>query len=487
MMSLSKEERDKLPADQFAVPGKRKLPIHDAPHTRLAWDMVDRTQGLSDTERREARDNIRRRAKELGIDTTGWHAVRAAALAAATAMTLWGMSLNVPEVTDHPNRMPFSGVLTFVNQPSDLPPGGSGGKRTYLPKDVAEKALGSLLGMAVDFSDDLSAHDVTQKIGVITGAEIVGDEVRIEGFFYAADFPQECARIQEEKEDLGFSYEVRAQTRPMGDLLQIVSCVFTGAAVLYKDKAAYQSTSLAAQAEQDIEMTKEEMEALLASTLGPITKQITEVTTQVAALKASTESAVHANAAMRDRVSPHATALRNCAAGMEAAGIGLHSARGHVKVLHHMAASMEAEAAGGHLPHIYRDHDWGFSASSDPAELAAAAAAAAARAKPADASGLTAENPVIKGITDTLAALGTQLTDLKAAAFKGAEAPARKTISPEVTMLLAKGGLTLTDEQKKEGITEEQIDATLQAAGVTNITARIAAKQKIAADGLLRK
>ncbi|AJY66949.1 MULTISPECIES: DUF6582 domain-containing protein [Burkholderia] len=486
-MSLSKEERDKLPADQFAVPGKRKLPIHDAPHTRLAWDMVDRTQGLSDTERREARDNIRRRAKELGIDTTGWHAVRAAALAAATAMTLWGMSLNVPEVTDHPNRMPFSGVLTFVNQPSDLPPGGSGGKRTYLPKDVAEKALGSLLGMAVDFSDDLSAHDVTQKIGVITSAEIVGDEVRIEGFFYAADFPQECARIQEEKEDLGFSYEVRAQTRPMGDLLQIVSCVFTGAAVLYKDKAAYQSTSLAAQAEQDIEMNKEEMEALLAGALGPITKQITDVTAQVAALKASTETAVHANAAMRERVAPHATALRNCAAAMEAAGIGLHSARGHVKVLHHMAASMEAEAAGGHLPHIYRDHDWGFSASSDPAELAAAAAAAAARAKPADASGLTAENPVIKGITDTLAALGTQLTDLKAAAFKGAEAPQRRTISSETIALLAKGGLTLTDEQKKEGITEEQIDATLKAAGVTSITARIAAKQKIAADGLLRK
>ncbi|MBJ9663188.1 DUF6582 domain-containing protein [Burkholderia gladioli] len=486
-MPLSKEERDKLSDDMFAFPRTRQVPMTDETHTRLGWDMVNRVKGVTDAERDEARQRLRRRAKALGIDTTGWRAVRAAALATATAMTLWGMSLNVPEVTDHPNRMPFSGVLTFVNQPSDLPPGGSGGKRTYLPKDVAEKALGSLLGMAVDFSDDLSAHDVTQKIGVITGAEIVGDEVQIEGFFYAADFPQECARIQAEKEKLGFSYEVRAQTRAMGDLLQIVSCVFTGAAVLYKDKAAYQSTSLAAQAEQDIEMTKEEMEALLAGALGPITKQITDVTAQVTALKASTETAVQANAAMRDRVSPHATALRNCAAGMEAAGIGLHSARGHVKVLHHMAASMEAEAAGGHLPHIYRDHDWGFSASSDPAELAAAAAAAAARAKPADASGLTAENPVIKGITDTLAALGTQLTDLKAAAFKGAEAPARKTMSPEVTMLLAKAGLTLTAEQQKEGLTEEQIDATLAAAGVTKISDRIAAKQKIAADGLLRK
>lgn len=475
-MPLSKEERDKLPAEHFAVPGKRKLPINDETHTRLAWDMVDRTQGLTDAERKEARNHIRRRAKELGIDTSDWEKVHAA------AMTLWGMSLNVPEVANHPNRMPFSGVLTFVNQPSDLPPGGSGGKRTYLPKDVAEKALESLLGMAVDFSDDLSAHDVTQKIGVITGAEIVGDEVRIEGFFYAADFPQECARIQDEKEDLGFSYEVRAQTRPMGDLLQIVSCVFTGAAVLYKDKAAYQSTSLAAQAEQDIEMTKEEMEALLAGALGPITTQLAAVTTQVNALKASTDTAVHANAAMRDRVAPHATALRNCAAAMEAAGIGLHSSRGHVKMLHNMAASMEAEAAGGHLPHIYRDHDWAFSAGAEAAHGAAFAAAAAAPAAAAPA-----ENPAIKALTDAVAAIGTQLTDLKAAAFKNTEAPTRRSVSSETIALLAKGGMTLTVEQQKEGLTEEQIDATLAAAGVTKITDRIAAKQKIAADGLLRK
>ncbi|WP_234775184.1 DUF6582 domain-containing protein [Paraburkholderia tropica] len=472
-MPLSKEERDKLPAEHFAVPGKRKLPINDETHTRLAWDMVDRTQGLTHQERKEARANIQRRAKELGIDTSEWDKVHAA------AMTLWGMSLNVPEVANHPNRMPFSGVLTFVNQPSDLPPGGSGGKRTYLPKDVAEKALESLLGMAVDFSDDLSAHDVTQKIGVITGAEIVGDEVRIEGFFYAADFPQECARIQDEKEDLGFSYEVQAKTRPMGDLLQIVSCVFTGAAVLYKDKAAYQSTSLAAQAEQDIEMTKEEMEALLAGALGPITQQLSAVTTQVNALKASADTTVHANAAMRDRVAPHATALRNCAAAMEAAGIGLHSGRGHVKMLHHMAASMEAEAATGHLPHIFRDHDWSFSAGADDAAARSAALAAAAAAP--------AENPAIKALTDAVAAIGTQLTDLKAAAFKSVEAPARRTISSDVTMLLAKGGLTLTAEQQKEGLTEEQIDATLAAAGVTKIADRIAAKQKIAADGLLRK
>jgi hypothetical protein len=468
-MPLSKEERDALPAEHFAVPGKRKLPINDETHTRLAFDMVDRTQGLSDAERKEARTRILRRAKELGIDTSDWDkSVRAAAL------TLWGMSLNVPHVANHPNRMPFSGVLTFVNQPSDLPPGGSGGKRTYLPKDVAEKALESLLGMAVDFSDDLSAHNVTQKIGVITGAEIVGEEVRIEGFFYAADFPQVCTKIQDEKEDLGFSYEVRAQTRPMGDLLQIVSCVFTGAAVLYKDKAAYQSTSLAAQAEQGIDMDPKELQEMLANALKPLAAQIENVTKDVTAMKAAGETALHANKEVRDRVAPHATALRNCAAAMEASGMGLDSARGHVKVLHHMAASMEADAAMGKVPHIFRDHDWGFGA-------------AAVDLKPvhADAPALTADNPVIKGITDTLAALGTQMTDLKASAFKAAEAPQRRTVPSEILTLLAKGGIKVEDT--KEGLTEGQIDTMLEAAGVTGISARIAAKQQIAQAGLLRK
>jgi hypothetical protein len=465
-MPLSKEEREALGDDLFAFPRLRKCPLNDEKHTRLAWDMVDRTQGATMDERAEARRRILHRAKELGIDTSDWDKT-----VSASALQLWGMSLNVPEVENHPNRMPFSGVLTFVNQPSDLPPGGSGGKRTYLPKDVAEKALESLLGMAIDFSDDLSGHDVTQKIGIITSAEIVGDELRIEGFLYAADFPQECARIQEEKEDLGFSYELQAKTRPMGDLLQIVSCVFTGAAVLYKDKAAYQSTSLAAQAEQELEMTEDQMKALLAGALTPITEAIGTINKEVAAMKAAGDAALQANKETRDRVAPHAAALRSCAAAMEASGIGLHSAQGHVKVLHHMAASMEADAAAGKVPHIFRDHDWGFSAGAEGKATQAAAVV------------LDETNPAIKALTDQISGLGTQMTDLKAAAFKAAEGPGRKTVPSDVLALLAKGGIK---EAPADGMTEQQIDVMLEAAGVTKISDRIAAKQKIASSGLLR-
>ena len=70
--ALSDAERDQLPDNDFAVPAKRKLRIDDTKHVKLAWDMVDRTQGLTPAERRTARRRILARAAKLGIDTSGW-------------------------------------------------------------------------------------------------------------------------------------------------------------------------------------------------------------------------------------------------------------------------------------------------------------------------------------------------------------------------------------------------------------------------------
>lgn len=70
---LSTEEREELDSKEFAVPSKRKLPINDKEHVKLAWDMVDRTEGLTDKEREEARKRILAKAKELGVDTSDWN------------------------------------------------------------------------------------------------------------------------------------------------------------------------------------------------------------------------------------------------------------------------------------------------------------------------------------------------------------------------------------------------------------------------------
>src|SRR4051812_12869838 len=119
------------------------------------------------------------------------------------------MALDLPHTPGHPNKHPFKGILTRLDQPSDRPPEGSRGHRVVLTRAAAEKALPTLLGMAVNYTTDLAGHDVKRKIGTITAATIEGDAIHIEGFLYAADFPDEVARVQSERSLLGFSYEMR--------------------------------------------------------------------------------------------------------------------------------------------------------------------------------------------------------------------------------------------------------------------------------------
>src|SRR4051812_15337406 len=109
---LDKKRRAALPDTEFAVPGKRKLPINDELHTRLAWGMVERTQGLTQDELVAARARILARAEELKIDTADWCEVE--------SLSIVCMSLNI-SADDHPNKMPFKGVLTKVDEPSDAP------------------------------------------------------------------------------------------------------------------------------------------------------------------------------------------------------------------------------------------------------------------------------------------------------------------------------------------------------------------------------
>lgn len=73
MAKLTAEQREALKNSDFAVPGKRALPVHDAAHTRLAWQMLNRTEGLSAAERDAARKRILAAAKKFGIDTGDWH------------------------------------------------------------------------------------------------------------------------------------------------------------------------------------------------------------------------------------------------------------------------------------------------------------------------------------------------------------------------------------------------------------------------------
>ena len=108
---------------------------------------------------------------------------------------LESMAVEMPLVEGHPNRAGFRGVLTMVDTPSTRAPSGSQGKRVMLTRRAAEAGLPSLIGMALDYAPDFDGHDVRRKVGVITGANVVGRKLEVSGYLYAKDFPEVVEEI----------------------------------------------------------------------------------------------------------------------------------------------------------------------------------------------------------------------------------------------------------------------------------------------------
>jgi hypothetical protein len=103
---------------------------------------------------------------------------------------LESMALVMPEVKGHPNRVDFGGVLTVIDVPSERAPHGAKGRRVLLTRSAAEKAVPSLIGMALDYVPSFDGHDARRKVGVITRAEIVGRNLEVGGYLYGKDFPE---------------------------------------------------------------------------------------------------------------------------------------------------------------------------------------------------------------------------------------------------------------------------------------------------------
>ena len=166
-------------------------------------------------------------------------------------MRLDAMAVTMPPVRNHPNRVPFEGVLTYVDVPSDRAPSGARGRRVVLTRAAADAALPSLLGMAVDFCPGWDGHDARRKCGIITDAEIVSlrngaGEIRVAGYLFARDFPEVERQLRAiPAEQMGMSYELAdAHVEDMrAAVWRLTKVTFTGAAILLRDKAAYGRTS----------------------------------------------------------------------------------------------------------------------------------------------------------------------------------------------------------------------------------------------------
>lgn len=152
------------------------------------------------------------------------------------------LAIELPAVERHPNRLPFEGCLTLVDIPSDKPPSGGRGHRVILERRAAMAGLPSLLGMAVSFRAGWEGHDARQKCGLITRAELVGDELIVGGHIYERDFPEIGQAWG--KHELGMSYEMAdCYVRDMrAPVWTVERTTFMGAAILLRQSAAYRKT-----------------------------------------------------------------------------------------------------------------------------------------------------------------------------------------------------------------------------------------------------
>jgi len=329
--------------------------------------------------------------------------------------------------------------------------------------------------MAVDFTPSFDGHDTTAKIGIITSATIVGNAIEIEGFVYAADFPEIAATIKALKSALGFSFEAQRLTvdDPGAEILTITDLAFTGAAILRKDKAAYKTTSLAASATiEDFSMTPEELRALFAEAVAPISQRLDKIEADATEVSKKIE----ANANVRAMVEPHAATIESCAASMEAAGVGADPKFGHASALRRMAGTMRAEAAVGKVPHIWRDHDYPTYAAADTRAVPAPSQA------DIDASIAKAVEAATKPLLDKLAASETRIADVQAAARAAANPPERKTISPAISAILARAQIGVPEGDGK--LTVAQIDEATSKLNLP-IGKRIQLKSELTRAGVL--
>ncbi len=154
--------------------------------------------------------------------------------------------MRLPEVAGHPNRMAFEGVLTTVDEASTRPPSGARGHRVVLTAKAAREALPSLLGMAIGFTPEYDGHDVRRKCGLITDADLVGRQLCVAGYVYGRDFPEVVKHLETGAPGtMGMSYEmadVKVEDM-LAEVWTVTRAMFTGAAVLLRDKAAYGGTS----------------------------------------------------------------------------------------------------------------------------------------------------------------------------------------------------------------------------------------------------
>jgi hypothetical protein len=140
--------------------------------------------------------------------------------------------------------MKFEGILFLLNKPPAQSPRGCRGHKILFTPATIEKALEQLPGKPLFSSQCLTTHDITNPIGIIEKAFIVGDMFCISGSMHEEKFISQ--HLNASGETLGLSFDVLNAN--IEDLRQVIwTCIkadFIGATMLLQSKAAYREDCL---------------------------------------------------------------------------------------------------------------------------------------------------------------------------------------------------------------------------------------------------
>ena len=201
------------------------------------------------------------------------------------------------QATDNPDLMKFSATVGYLDTPTDATPcGGMSGYKTVISSEGTD--VQTLVGMGVNcdygWGNDFKGHDKWFKIGTITSAWMQGNEIKAEGHLWKADFPDICDTIECAKDSLGCSVELYFESVEEDKANKNIigkNAHFTGVAILYKSKAAFQRTSImCAIKQQEEDKLNEEIQKVLDEQNKKVEGQFTAMNEAIAKIAASVEA-----------------------------------------------------------------------------------------------------------------------------------------------------------------------------------------------------
>ncbi|QLE46363.1 hypothetical protein FD723_39830 (plasmid) [Nostoc sp. C052] len=147
------------------------------------------------------------------------------------------------------NRLPIEGILCYVDEVSEFAPARGSELPLFVPRNVGElaaQAINSSGGLPLDADDSLGKHANEEIVGIMTSAEIVGNEFWVKGHLFPWNNQKKVALISANSKTLGMSMNAHAKTQPKTidgkKVTYITSLDILGANILYAEKATYQKT-----------------------------------------------------------------------------------------------------------------------------------------------------------------------------------------------------------------------------------------------------